>query len=168
MTLNDILILTSAVTLVGAAAQDVAARTVPNGATAALGLAGLTMRFLDGTLLITGLIATTVFLLTMACWYRGWLGGGDVKLLGATMLLVPPPLQATVLLLMSLSGGVISAIYLVTRQFLRRSPGARATTFAGRVWRIEQWRLCRGGPIPYAVAIAAGALGTLALEGLSQ
>ena len=168
MTFNDILIVGSAVLLVGVAVQDIVARTVSDHTAVALSVTGLTMRFFDGTVVITGVIAIAVFLAALACWYRGWLGGGDVKLLGATMLLVPPPHQATVLVLMSLVGGAISVVYLVTRQWLRHPPGTRPSSFAGRVWRVEQWRLCRGGPIPYAVAIAAGAIGTLAQEGLAQ
>jgi len=168
LTINDILIVGSATLLGSVAVQDIVARTVSDRTTAALAVAGLTMRFFDGTIVITGVIAIAVFLAALACWYRGWLGGGDVKLLGATMLLVPPPHQATVLVLMSLVGGAISAVYLVTRQWLRRPSGTRPSSFAGRVWRVEQWRLCRGGPIPYAVAIAAGAIGTLAQEGLAQ
>ena len=168
MIINDILIVGSATLLGSVAVQDIVARTVSDRTTAALAVAGLTMRFFDGTIVITGVIAIAVFLAALACWYRGWLGGGDVKLLGATMLLVPPPHQVTVLVLMSLVGGAISAVYLVTRQWLRRPSGTRPSSFAGRVWRVEQWRLCRGGPIPYAVAIAAGAIGTLAQEGLAQ
>ena len=168
MTINDILIVGSATLLGSVAVQDIVARTVSDRTTAALAVAGLTMRFFDGTIVITGVIAIAVFLAALACWYRGWLGGGDVKLLGATMLLVPPPHQVTVLVLMSLVGGAISVVYLVTRQWLRHPPGTRPSSFAGRVWRVEQWRLCRGGPIPYAVAIAAGAIGTLAQEGLAQ
>lgn len=168
LTFNDTLVVGSVVLLVGVAVQDIVARTVSDRATAALSVAGLTMRFFDGTVVITGVIAIALFLAALACWHRGWLGGGDVKLLGATMLLVPPPHQATVLVLMSLVGGVISVIYLVTRQWLRRPLGVRPSSFAGRVLRVEHWRLCRGGPIPYAVAIAAGAIGTLAQEGLAQ
>ena len=168
MTFNDILIVGSAVLLVGVAVQDIVARTVSDHTAVALSVTGLTMRFFDGTVAITGVIAIAVFLVALACWCRGWLGGGDVKLLGATMLLVPPPHQVTVLVLMSLVGGAISVVYLVTRQWLRHPPGTRPSSFAGRVWRVEQWRLCRGGPIPYAVAIAAGAIGTLAQEGLAQ
>ena len=168
LTLNDILIIGSIILLVGVAVQDVVARTVSDHVTVAMSIAGLTMRLLDGTVVIAGVITIAVFLAAWACWYRSWLGGGDVKLLGATMLLVPPPHQVTVLLLMSLIGGAISAVYLVTRQWLCRPVGTRPSSFAGRVWRVEQWRLSRGGPIPYAVAIAAGAIGTLASESLAQ
>ena len=57
-------------------------------------------------------------------------------------------------------GGVLGVIYLLTR---RRAPGARVRTPATRrdslLRRIavaEAWRLSRGGPLPYAVAIAIG------------
>ena len=34
--------------------------------------------------------AGIVFGVALVCWLRGWMGGGDVKLLGACALLVPP------------------------------------------------------------------------------
>ncbi len=165
LTVHDVLVAVVVLLLLGAAVQDVVARTVSNRSTAVLGLVGILLRILDDTFLVTGAIAIVVFLSALAIWSRGWLGGGDVKLLAAAMLLVPPPLQVTVLVLMSLAGGGLSGIYLGTRIWLQTRSGARPQSFAGRVFRIERWRLSRGGPVPYAVAIAAGALGALASEG---
>ena len=53
--------------------------------------------------LLAGLL---VFLAGAFCWRRGWLGGGDVKLLAATAVLVPPSLVVNLLLDVALAGGV--------------------------------------------------------------
>ena len=38
----------------------------------------------------------------------------------------------------------------------------RAVSLPARAWRAEIWRLRRGGPLPYGVAICGGVLLTLA------
>jgi prepilin peptidase CpaA len=44
----------------------------------------------------------------------------------------------------------------------RPLPG-RPPSLAARIIRVERWRLRRGGPLPYAVAIASGAFFVLSL-----
>ncbi len=149
------------------ALRDIVSRTVSDRSSAALGVVGVTLRLLDGTLLISGAIALAAFGAAWLIWYRGWLGGGDVKLLPATMVLVPPPLQLTELAVMGYVGGAIALVYLLVRHFTRPDGRARPSRYVGRLVRVEIWRLARGGGIPYAVAIAAGALGALASEGFT-
>ena len=168
MTFHDALAVVASVLLIGAATQDVVARTVSDRSTALLASIGMVLRYRDGWLVATTCISILVFLTALACWSRGWLGGGDVKLLAAVMLLVPPPLQTTVLFVMAMAGGVLSIIFLITRQWLQVKSGPKPAAFVRRVVRIELWRLGRGGPIPYAVAIAAGALSALASEGMAE
>ena len=168
MTLHNVLTPLVVAMLLFTAVQDVAARTVSNRSTLILGAAGVALRLQDHTIVPAICIATLVFLAAFGCWTRGWLGGGDAKLLGATMLLVPPPYQVTILTVMSLAGGVISLIYLIGRRWLSVVPGPRPRGMVRRAVRIELWRLGRGGPIPYAVAIATGAISALASEGLAQ
>ena len=167
LTLHNILVGGAALVLCSVAFWDIVLRTVSDRSTAALGVAGIILRLLDGTLLIAGAIALTAFAAAWLIWSRGWLGGGDVKLLPATMVLVPPPLQLTELAVMGYVGGAIGLLYLLVRQFLRPNLHARPTRLLHRIVRVEIWRLARGGGIPYAVAIAAGALGALASEGFS-
>ena len=76
-----------------AALHDVATRTVPNGASMILALVGLGARIMDGTFVIGLAVAATVFAIAAFLWRRGWMGGGDVKLLGASALLVPHQLR---------------------------------------------------------------------------
>ena len=94
-------------------------------------------------------------------WTRGWVGGGDVKLLAATTLLASPGQVLNLLLAVSFAGGVLSAIYLllIRMRFPLMQAGSRASL--RRVIRAERWRIRRGGPLPYACAISAGGLLTL-------
>ena len=70
--------------------QDWAMRLVPNRVPAAIAVIGLALRLGDGTALAGVLMAAAVFGGAFFCWRRGWLGGADVKLLGAGALLAPP------------------------------------------------------------------------------
>jgi prepilin peptidase CpaA len=89
-------------------------------------------------------------------WRRGWMGGGDVKLLGAAALRVPPYAVPGMLMATALAGGVLALFYLVARRRLARPGGPRPSSLLLRALRAERWRLRRGGPMPYAVAIACG------------
>lgn len=141
-----------------AALHDVAARTVPNGLVLALAITGLMARILDHTLLI-GLAAGFIsFFAAAFCWRRGWMGGGDVKLLGAGALAVPPIDVLTFITVMAISGALLALVYLVGRSMPAPHRTARPASFPARVARVERWRLHRGGPLPYACAIAAGGL----------
>ncbi len=154
------------VLLVLAALHDVAARTVPNELAAAIALLGATAQLAGGTLLTGAGAALLVFVLAALAWRRGWMGGGDVKLLGAASLMVPAGLVPTLVMATALSGGVLSLIYLSVRHRMPRAGPARPGGLVPRAIRAERWRMRRGGPMPYAVAIASGALFALSHGGL--
>jgi prepilin peptidase CpaA len=147
------------VALLSAALHDVAFRTIPNWISAVLFLVGILIRARSGTLvpgLIEGLI---IFLGAAFCWRRGWLGGGDVKLLASAAVLVPPALAACLLVDVALSGGILAVFYLTLAQLVTRpSCAPRPLGLLRRVCRAERYRMSRRGPLPYGSAIAAGAL----------
>jgi prepilin peptidase CpaA len=149
----------AAVILLFAASHDIAFRTVPNWIPAALLLIGSLLRIIGGTLTL-GLMACILVTLGAAfCWWRGWLGGGDVKLLAATAVLVPPALAVNLLLDVALAGGVLAILYLALGRLV--APPSHAPHPPGllrRICRAEHYRIHRRGPLPYASAIAAGAL----------
>lgn len=152
------LITVSILLFVAAALHDVAARTVPNGLALALALTGVAARALDHTL-IAGLIAGfVIFALAAFCWRRGWMGGGDVKLMGAGAMAVPPGGVVNFILVMSIAGALLAVVYLIGRSMPAPPPSLRPASLPARALRIERWRLHRGGPLPYACAIAAGGL----------
>jgi prepilin peptidase CpaA len=154
-----------------AAAHDVLARTVPNWMPTTLAALGVIQSALAERLIVSLLVGTTVFILSGLCWKRGWLGGGDVKLLGAAAIAVPPVLVPPFVVAVALAGGVLGLVYLACGRLIptatpRRPtdrppvdrPIGRPVGLLSRAWRLERRRLRRGGPLPYAVAIAAGGL----------
>jgi prepilin peptidase CpaA len=145
-----------------AALDDVLARTVPNWMPIALAAIGIVESALGGRLIVSLLLGTFVFILSGLCWKRGWLGGGDVKLLGAAAVVVPPMAVAPFVAAVALAGGVLGLVYLAFGRLIPaavlRPSGGRPVGLLPRAWRLERWRLSRGGPLPYAVAIAAGGL----------
>jgi prepilin peptidase CpaA len=149
---------TSGVLLVHASLHDIFARTIPNWLAIALTVFGAFARIIDGHL-ITGLwTAIAVFAISAFCWRRGWMGGGDVKLLGATVLAVPPSSVPTLIFVMGMAGGLLSLCYLVARRCVHAPSATRPRSLVARALRVERWRIRRGGPLPYACAIAAGGL----------
>ncbi len=154
-----------------AAAHDVLARTVPNWMPMTLVALGVIQSALAERLIVSLLVGATVFILSGLCWKRGWLGGGDVKLLGAAAIAVPPVAVPPFIAAVALAGGVLGLVYLACGRLIRAAtPGrpadrpladrsiGRPVGLLSRAWRLERRRLSRGGPLPYAVAIAAGGL----------
>ncbi|HEX3574700.1 MAG TPA: prepilin peptidase [Rhodopila sp.] len=161
---NCILLLTPALKiaiaslLILAAARDIMTRIIPNWLPLALvvlcaALAAVNFRLLWG--LGYGL---AIFLLCIVLWKRGWMGGADVKLLGATAIVVAPSDAETFLLAVTLFGGLLALAYLLGRFVVPRPPAQRPLRLLPRVLRVEAWRIRHRGPLPYACAIAAGTL----------
>jgi prepilin peptidase CpaA len=149
--------------LLAAALHDVAARTIPNWAPAGIACLGMVMRVVEGQLIGALLLGAAVFVVAAFCWTRGWMGGGDVKLLGATAIFIPPFQVGELLVSITLAGGVVALVYLTTKFILCRLPPDQALRprprlLLPRIVRVERWRLLRGSSLPYASAIAAGTL----------
>lgn len=97
--------------------------------------------------------AIAVFLAGALCFSRGWLGGGDVKLLAVATLWAGPSGTPALLLLTGILGGVLAL-------FLLMPPGAYITTLARAKLGPAD---APGGqgmatPVPYGIAIATAAL----------
>jgi len=161
------LVMAGAALLLLAAGHDFVARTVPNWLAGALALLGIALRLAkplatNGTVaggLIAGLaVGGVVFILAAICWRRGLMGGGDVKLLAATAIVVPPSMALNFVTAVALSGGVLAVAYLLARRFVGPPRPQRPHSLLARTLRVECWRIRRGGPLPYACAIAAGGL----------
>lgn len=160
--LADTLTLAAASLLLLAACADVLTRLIPNAIPVALAVLGFGLRLIDGSWPLALLAGGIVFAIAFACWLRGWMGGGDVKLLGACALLVPPASVIPMVTLIAIAGGVLAFVYLAASRLVPRPaplPAAqRPRGFLGRALRAERWRLARGTALPYAVAIALGSL----------
>lgn len=162
----------AAMVLLFAAAHDVAVRTVPNLASLIVALSGLALHAFDGQLLPALLRGGLVFAVAWHCWRRGWLGGGDVKLLSACVLLVPPESVPELILSTATAGGLLALSYLALSRLLNRNDtdlragSGRAGSVRGlglfrRILRAERRRIHRRLSLPYSCAIAAGVLLTL-------
>lgn len=155
---THLLLLSSGLALFGIAClQDWAMRLVPNRVPAAIAIMGLGLRCIDGMVVPALLAAGIVFFVAAFCWRRGWLGGADVKLFGAGALLVPPAAASGFVIVSCLAGGVLAVLYAGLSHLVPPPEPIRPLSYLRRYLRVEQRRLQRRGPLPYATAIAAGA-----------
>lgn len=146
-----------------AAWRDIATRTIPDALSLALVVLGLACRITEGlpALAWSLVVAALIFLLLLACHARGAIGGGDVKLLTALAVGLPPLGSYQLVVATALAGGALALIYLLLPHLLRHLPparraGSRANALR-RIAAVEAWRIRRRGPMPYGVAIALGA-----------
>jgi prepilin peptidase CpaA len=73
-------------------------------------------------------IAVGVFALFVGAFHFGWMGGGDVKMIGALALWLPGPALLFMLLVMSIIGGVLTLIMMFDH-WRRKAPGAVETPY---------------------------------------
>lgn len=153
--------------LVAAALCDLAFRLIPNALAVLVALSGAALRLAEGfSALALGLALAIAFgAALLPAWRRGLLGGGDLKLLAACALLLPAASFAPFLLATALAGGAIALVHIGLRPLLpaRLPPAPRGAALPRRLLRAEAWRI-RRGTLPYAAAIAAGAIAALATE----
>ncbi len=159
MIVTPILAVAATGLLVYAAWHDVAARTVPNWLPILLLVLGVGLRLVDHNLLAAVIIGAVTFVILFGIWLLGAMGGGDVKLWAATVLLIPPGLQPDVnfFFRVVLIGGALAVVYYGLSWIVRPRRGA-AIHLPARVLRAELWRIRRRASLPYALAIAGGAV----------
>jgi prepilin peptidase CpaA len=144
--------------ILAASLHDIVTRTIPHSLLLALAAAGVATGAMDRYLLGSLLAACGVFVVSALCWRRGWMGGGDVKLLGAAALAIPPNSVLTFVAAVTIAGALLALLYLAARPLVRPPVPVRPDGLLARAMRVERWRIGRGGPLPYACAIAAGFL----------
>ena len=106
------------VVLLAVAYSDIRRRLIPNElaiAIAVLGLVRLLFAAEPMAALWTLTAAAVVLLIGFVCFARGWVGAGDVKLLAAVVLLVGYREVPDLLLIMSLTGGLIAFMVLAVQ-----------------------------------------------------
>ena len=136
--------------LVSAGVQDAREREIANWKNAAIALLAplwwwsIGLAFWPDMMWQVGL-ALIVFAVFCGAFQFGWMGGGDVKMIGALALWLPFAALARVLVLMSLIGGLITVVMMIERVVRRRGR-------QGASLPIE---------VPYGVAIAMAALTAL-------
>jgi len=138
--------------------QDIRYRTIPNAVPAAVAVLGAIKWILLGKLdiaLWAIAAAVAVLAVTTLMFTRGWFGGGDVKLLGASVFLVGASSAPNFLLGMALIGGVLAILALFR---FRRPQSVPATGPAAGPSPVP------APTIPYGVAIALSAIGIMVLQ----
>lgn len=73
-------------------------------------------------------IAIGVFALFAGAFHFGWMGGGDVKMIGALALWLPGSALLFMLMVMSIIGGVLTLIMMFDH-WRRKAPGAVETPY---------------------------------------
>lgn len=167
--------------LLASAWTDLRERIIPDELSGAVAVSGLALSFIlrPGDAWI-GLAAAVAVLFGLGVLsHFNLMGGGDVKLISAATLLVPPAQIAPLLLAIVIAGGVISCVYLAARLALARprhrpeempasadmagnpgsGPGSARDWFAA-----ECARIAAGDPMPYGLAILGGVAGYIAWE----
>src|SRR5712675_3311620 len=123
--------------LVYVAMIDIATRLIRNEICLALALLGIAGQLASPMQITESLIAATILLLLLLVIYtRGWIGGGDVKLLVA--LAVGLPLMGVIQLLTvtALAGGVLAVVHLMMRRLPYPRLAPAGSSFLRRVYAI--------------------------------
>lgn len=148
----SILILVLGGLLVSAGIQDARTREIANWKTAAVALLAPVWWYANGLDPWPGMalqvgIALIVFALFLVAFHFGMMGGGDVKLIVALALWLPFPVFLSMLMVMSIVGGIVTLIMMIEHR-TKKSSG-----------QIE---------VPYGVAIAIAGLLALCEPLLNQ
>src|SRR5215831_7802911 len=145
---------------------DVATRLISNGVCLALALLGIAGQFAIPMQIAQSLmVAAILFLLLLLVYTRGWIGGGDVKLLVALAIGLPLTGVIQLLTITALAGGVLALVHLMMRLLPYPRLAPAGSSLMRRVCTIERWRHLRRAPLPYGVAIACGGIWTILSRG---
>jgi len=148
----EILVAALAAMILVAAVWDVRKREIPNALNAAIALLAIPYWWSSGLPLWPGVaihlgVAAAVLVLFAVAFAIGAMGGGDVKMVTAVALWLPPAGVIALLVIMSIAGGVLTAAMLVRHKMAK-----------------AQHQL----EIPYGVAIAAAGFWLIGERFLNQ
>src|SRR5262245_27973179 len=146
---------------------DIATRLIRNEICLILALLGIASQFANPMQVTESLIVATILLmLMMVIHQRGWIGGGDVKLLVALAIGRPVMVLIQLLTVTALAGGVLALVHLMMRLLPYPKLAPAGSSLVRRVYAVERWRNLRQAPLPYGVAIACGGIWTVFSQGL--
>jgi prepilin peptidase CpaA len=148
------------------AAFDIATRLIRNEICLALALLGIAGQLASPMQIAQSLIAAAILLLLLLVTYqRGWIGGGDVKLLVALAIGLPLAGVIELLTITALAGGILALVHVIMRLLPYPKLAPAGSSLVRRVYAIERWRHLRRAPLPYGVAIACGGIWTVFSQG---
>ncbi len=174
------LLTVSVTALFAVALVDLRNRIVPNRLVLVVAACGVGRRLLSAPGLIwfdlLGAASIVVALGLLA--HHEWIGGGDVKLIGAVSLLFPLSDVGAVLLDIAVAGGFMGVAYLAIRGTVTRIPkpgyypaDPREDT-QDTPWGLEhllsgeRMRIAAGEPMPYALAVLGGVVYRIVSEAI--
>ena len=138
---------------------DIATRLIRNEICLTLALLGISTQIASPLQLVESLISAAIlFLLLLFIYTRGWMGGGDVKLLVALAVGLPLAGISGLLTVTALVGGALALAHLLMRNLPYPKLAPAGSSIARRVYVVERWRHLRHAPLPYGVAIAGGGI----------
>jgi prepilin peptidase CpaA len=136
-----------AAALAVAAVYDWRSRTIPNGLNAAIALLAIPFWWASGLPLWPDVavhvgVAALVFAIFVGAFALGMMGGGDVKMIGALALWLPPLAVVKLLVIMSIAGGVLTLAMVIPHRFAKTAgqpeiPYGIAIAFAG-LWLVGE------------------------------
>ena len=148
------------------AALDIATRLIRNEVCFALALLGIASQFTGPTHLVESLVvATLLFVLLIVAFERGWIGGGDVKLLAALTIGLPLTGVIQLITVTAYAGAVLALVHLMMRRLPTPGTAPAGSSLIRRVCAVERWRHLRHAPLPYGAAIACGGVWALLSQG---
>ncbi len=151
-----------------AAIFDVRTRRIPNAIVIALFFAGLVVSAFSGPVSAAFdlTIAIAVLVIGTIAFSFKLIGGGDVKLLAAAAGTLGFPLAVKFVLFTFVAGGAIAVLLALSRGRLRATLANMQAVALPLAAGVAPQRLQTGTPMPYALAICAGALLVLVTSGL--
>jgi prepilin peptidase CpaA len=172
--------------LVAASVSDIEERLIYNEIVIFVFAIGIALRLVStpGLAGISLLVCVCLLIVLGQLARFGIIGGGDAKLIAATLLLLPPQRDAWLLAHIALAGGVLSCAYLAARIAMKKAipvltspvlagPVLAGPVLAGQITQTsrplgvfgrERAKIAAGEPMPYALAILAGAAYSIASE----
>ena len=142
-----------------AAVSDIRRYIIPNSVPVIVaGAFALTACFLPWSFLIGGGVTSMAILAVGALFFmRGWMGGGDAKLLATVALWAGPSLFSHFALVTAVAGAGLAALMLSPLRRFMPAPSADALSLTSAGGKRYQ-------PMPYGVAIAVGGAYVIALQ----
>jgi prepilin peptidase CpaA len=145
--ISEMLVALLAVALVAAVVTDWRSRIIPNRLNAAIALLAIPYWWASGTALwpdvaVQVAMAAGLFAVFALAFRLGGMGGGDVKLIAALALWLPPGATLRLLVIMSIAGGLLTLAMLIRHRVTRPGgeleiPYGIAIAFAG-FWLISE------------------------------
>lgn len=150
---------------IAVAYHDVRTRRIPNALSLAMGALGLMRIALSQDAVIgsyTLAAAGLIFAITLALFRYGAIGGGDAKLVPATVLVIGHSDLLGFLFLMSLWGGALALATIVFEKLVLRLRRLRSLAFSLSATEIDRLQPPpKASTVPYGFAVAAAGVMTL-------